>query len=214
MSEYVFGYMLAHERRLLERFASQQTRQWDPAPPGTLRDKTIGLIGVGSIGAALARTAKHFGMRVKGCTRSSEDCADVDAFFHAPDTREFAGDLDYLVTVAPNTMATRRIVNAALLAQLPRQAVFINPGRGQIVDELALMAALHGGLIAGAVLDVFEDEPLPEDHPLWRTPRVLITSHTAAISQPPDVAPVFADNYRRFVEGQPLKYVVDFDREY
>src|SRR5262245_38322225 len=130
MSEYVFGYMLAHERRIFEKYAAQQARRWDPAPPGTLRGKQIGLLGVGSIGAALARTAKHFGMRVKGYTRASEGCADVDAYFHGDDRTAFVADLDYVVSVMPNTDATYHLVGAALLAALPARAVFINPGRG------------------------------------------------------------------------------------
>ena len=97
MSEYVFGYVLAYERRIFEKYAAQQARRWDPSPPGTLRGKQIGLLGVGSIGAALARTAKHFGMRVKGYTRASESCADVDRYFHGDTVAAFAADLDYLV---------------------------------------------------------------------------------------------------------------------
>ena len=129
-------------------------------------------------------------------------------------TRPFAADLDYLVAVMPNTAATRHIVDAALLQALPARAVFVNPGRGSVVDEPALAGALREGRLAAAVLDVFEQEPLPSDHVLWRTPNVLITSHTAALSAPEDIAPVFVDNYRRFVRGEPLKYRVDFDRGY
>src|SRR3989442_3287402 len=198
MSEYVFGYMLAHERLMFEKLAAQQAGRWDPKPPGTLRGKQIGLLGVGSIGAALAATAKHFGMRVKGYTRGSEGCADVDAYFHGDDRIAFANDLDYLVSVMPNTAGTRRLVDAVLLAALPPRAVFINPGRGSVVDERALADALQSGRLAGAVLDVFEQEPLPADHVFWRTPNVLITSHTAALSVPEDIAPVFVDNYRRW----------------
>jgi phosphoglycerate dehydrogenase-like enzyme len=214
MAEYVFGYMLAHERRVFERYASQQAGRWDPTPPGTLHGKQIGLIGVGSIGAALARTAQHFGMRVKGYTRASESCPDVDAYFHGDDRGAFAADLDYLVAIAPNTAATRRVVDAALLAALPPRAVFINPGRGSLVDEAALADALRSGRLAAAVLDVFDEEPLPSDHFFWRTPNLLITSHTAAISFPDDIAPVFVDNYRRLIAGDPLRYVVDFERGY
>lgn len=214
MSEYVFGYLLAHERRMFEKFEAQQTHRWDPTPPGTLRDRTIGLVGVGSIGAALARTAKHFGMRVKGFTRTSEDCPDVDAYFHGDDRLAFAADLDYLVTVAPNTAGTRRLVDATLLGALPPHAVFVNPGRGSIVDEAALAEALRSGRLARAVLDVFEQEPLPPDHVFWRTPNVIITSHTAALSVPADIAPVFIENYERFVAGKPLRYRVDFDAGY
>jgi phosphoglycerate dehydrogenase-like enzyme len=214
MTEYVFGYLLAHERQMFAKLTSQQAGKWDPAPPGTLRGKTVGLIGVGTIGAAIARTAKHFGMRVKGYTRASESCADVDAYFHGGDRMAFAADLDYLVSIAPNTKETHRLVDAALLAALPARAVFVNPGRGSVVDEQALAAALREGRLAGAVLDVFEQEPLPEDHVFWRTPNVIITSHTAALSFPPDIAPIFMDNYRRFAAGQALRYRVDFEREY
>lgn len=213
MSEYVFGYLLAHERKILEKHASQQAGRWDPRPPGTLRGKQLGLLGVGSIGAAIARTAKHFGMRVKGYTRASETCPDVDAYFHG-DRRAFAADLDYLVCVVPNTVETRHLVDAELLAALPPRAVFVNPGRGSAVDERALAEALQSGRLAGAVLDVFEDEPLPADHVFWRTPNALITSHTAALSVPEDIAPVFIENYRRWISGEPLKYRVDFERGY
>jgi glyoxylate/hydroxypyruvate reductase A len=92
--------------------------------------------------------------------------------------------------------------------------VFINPGRGTIVDEAALAAALDAGRLAGAVLDVFEQEPLPPDHVFWRTPNVIITGHTAALSMPADVAPVFIDNYRRLLNGEPLRHRVDFDLGY
>ena len=214
MSEYVFAYMLAHERRLFEKFASQRERRWDPAPPGTLRGKTIGLLGVGSIGGALARTAKLFGMRVKGYTRESETSPDVDEYFHGGGREAFARDLDYLVSVMPNTPATRRLVDATLLAALPPHAVFINPGRGSTVDEAALADALQAKRIAGAVLDVFDREPLPPEHRFWTLPNVLITSHTAALTVPDDLAAVFVDNYRRLAAGAALRYVVSFSDGY
>jgi phosphoglycerate dehydrogenase-like enzyme len=214
MSEYVFGYMLAHERLMFEKLAAQREGRWDPKPPGTLRGKQVGLLGVGSIGAALAATAKHFDMRVKGYTRASEGCADVDEYFHGDDRIAFAADLDYLVGIMPNTAATRHLVDAALLAALPPRAVFINPGRGSVVDETALADALQSGQLAGAVLDVFQQEPLPPDHVFWRTPNLVITSHTAALSHPADIAPVFIENYRRWIAGEPLRYRVDFEIGY
>jgi phosphoglycerate dehydrogenase-like enzyme len=217
MSEYVFAYLLAHERKIFEKQASQAAGRWDATPPGTLRGKQLGLLGVGTIGAALARTAKHFGMRVKGYTRASEDSADVDRYFHgslADQRAAFAGDLDYLVSIMPATADTRQAVDAPLLAALPRHALFVNPGRGGTVDEAALVSALKDGTIAGAVLDVFQQEPLPPDHVLWRTPNLLITSHTAALSAPEDIAPVFIDNYQRLLRGEPLRYQVDFERGY
>jgi phosphoglycerate dehydrogenase-like enzyme len=215
MSEYVFGYLLAHERLMFEKRESQRAGRWDPKPPGTLRGRRIGLLGVGTIGAALARTAKHFEMRVRGYTRSSEDCVDVDEYFHAKDDiTRFAADLDYLVAVMPNTSGTRSLVDRTMLAALPPHAVFVNPGRGSVVDEAALAEALSAGRLAAAVLDVFQTEPLPPDHIFWRTPNVIITSHTAALSHPADIAPLFVENYRRYAAGQPLKYIVDFEAGY
>jgi len=214
MSEYVFGYLLAHERLILARYASQQAGRWDRTTPGSLRGKRIGLLGVGSIGAALARTARGFGMRVHGYTRSSRDCPDVDAYFHGDDRVAFAAELDYLVCVLPHTAATHRLVDGLLLRALPPRAVFVNPGRGDVVDEDALADALQSGRLAGAVLDVFQREPLPPESVFWRLPNVLITGHTAAISFPADIAPVFIDNYRRLLAGEKLKYEVDFERQY
>jgi phosphoglycerate dehydrogenase-like enzyme len=214
MSEYVFGYLLAHERHILEKRAAQAAGRWDPAPPGTLRGKQLGLLGVGTIGAAIARTARHFGMRVKGFTRSSEMCTDVDAYFHGHDRAAFASGLDYLICVAPGTTATRHFVDDALLRALPPHAVLVNPGRGSIVDEAALASALEAGRLALAVLDVFQQEPLPPDHVFWRLPNVIITSHTAAISFPVDIAPLFIDNYRRLLRDEPLRHQVDFERGY
>jgi phosphoglycerate dehydrogenase-like enzyme len=153
-------------------------------------------------------------MRVHGYTRTSEGCADVDAYFHGDALHAFAADLDYLVGVMPATSRTRHLVDGDCLRALPPRAVFINPGRGGIVDEAALAAALHDGRLAGAVLDVFQQEPLPPDHVFWRTPNVLITSHTAALSVPEDIAPVFIDNYRRLLGGEPLQHRVDFEQGY
>jgi phosphoglycerate dehydrogenase-like enzyme len=214
MSEYVFAYLLAHERKIFEKQASQDARRWDQTPPSRLRGKTLGLLGVGTIGSALASTAKHFGMRVKGYTRASEGSADVDEYFHGLLTAGWGADLDFLVSVMPATAATRKIVDAALLHTLPPRAVFVNPGRGGVVDEAALAAALQEGRLAGAILDVFESEPLPADHIFWRLPNVRITAHTAALSAPADIAPIFVDNYQRLLRGEPLRYRVDFERGY
>lgn len=214
MAEYVFGYLLAHERRIIHRHAAQTAKKWDNTLPGTLNGKILGLMGVGTIGACLARTAKHFNMTVKGYTRKSETSTDVDAYYHGSGLPDFVADLDYLVSVLPNTPDTNRIVDAALLEALPKRAVFINVGRGSAVDEMALAHALQTGRIAGAVLDVFQTEPLPPEHVLWHAPNVRITCHTAAPSFPRDIVRVFIDNYRLFLQGEPLRYPVDFERGY
>lgn len=213
MSEFVFGYLLLHERKILQRLEAQKEHRWDPTSTGTLRGKTLGLLGVGSIGAELARTAKFFDMTVHGFTRSSEACSDVDKYFHT-DLPAFASGLDYFASVLPNTSDTHHIVDANVLNALPKHAIFINVGRGSAVDETALVEALQTGAISGSVLDVFEQEPLPVEHPLWSVPNTFITSHTSAPSFPEDIAKLFIENYRLYVEGKPLKYVVDFEKGY
>jgi phosphoglycerate dehydrogenase-like enzyme len=214
MSEYVFGYLLLHERRILDRYQAQVERRWDGTLTGTLRGKTIGLLGVGSIGVHLAATAKHFGMTVRGYTRASEDSPDVDVYYHGAKLLDFANGLDYLVSVLPNTSETRHIVDADFLNTLPAHAIFLNVGRGSAVDETALVEAMETGKLAGAILDVFEQEPLPQEHPFWTTPNLLITFHTSAPSFPTDITNLFVENYQRFINGQKLKYQVDFERGY
>lgn len=214
MSEYVFGYLLFLEKRMQDRIQAQQMREWRRTEPGVLRGKTIGLLGVGSIGMHLAGTAKHFGMNVRGFTRSSETGNLVDRYYHGGDLLEFVKGLDYLVSVLPRTKDTNTIVDERLLNVLPRHAVFINVGRGNAVDEPALERALKEGRLSAAVLDVFDQEPVPSDHPYWDTPNMYMTYHTSAISYPADIMQVFIENYLLYIEGKPLKYVVDFDRGY
>jgi len=214
MAEYVMGYLIMHERLGWQRFLAQREHRWDATWPGRVRGKTMGLVGVGSIGAEIARAAKCFGLRTLGYTRASEGCAAIDGYFHGGDLAAMATQCDYLVCSLPNTDASRGLVDAAVLAALPPHAVLVNVGRGSTVDEGALVAALQGGRLAGAVLDVFATEPLPQESPLWSLPNVLVTSHTSALSYPEDIAPIFADNYRRFVAGETLRHVVDFEQGY
>ncbi len=231
MSEYVFGYLLAHEKKIFTRHQAQLNKNYDRFESGMLRGKTLGLLGVGSIGAHLAGMAKVFGMNVWGYTRGSETSTHVDKYFHptipldsdsllsdireqAPALQNFAQGLDYLVVVLPRTKGTNQIINADVLNALPSHAILINVGRGNAVDEPALAEALNNNQIAGAVLDVTAQEPLPAEHPFWTTPNLLLTFHTSAISYPEDITKLFVENYHLFLEGKPLKYQVDFEKGY
>jgi phosphoglycerate dehydrogenase-like enzyme len=214
MSEYVFGYLLMLERRILPRWQAQLNKKWDDRASGKLKGKIFGLLGVGTIGAHLAATAHHFGMRVYGYTRQSETCKDVDRYFHGDSWCTFAFDLDYLVCTLPGTTATKCIVDADFLAALPTKAWLVNIGRGITIDEPALVNALNNRALAGAILDVFAEEPLPPNHPLWSTPNTYITSHTAARNYPPDIASIFIENYNLFNQGEPLLYQVNFEKGY
>jgi len=214
MSEYVFGYLLFLEKKMLERMKAQEAKQWQRPQSGMLHGKTIGLLGVGSIGSHLAGTAKHFGMTVRGFTKGSEESPQVDQYYHGNDLLKFATDLDYLVGVLPRTKDTHHIVNKSVLEVLPDHAIFVNVGRGNSVDEAALVHALKENKLAAAVLDVFDKEPLPENHPFWTTPNLYMTFHTSAISYPEDLTRLFVENYHRYLAGKPLKHIVDFERGY
>jgi phosphoglycerate dehydrogenase-like enzyme len=214
MSEFVFGYLLFFKKRIRARVLAQRAKQWDDKDGGILRGKKIGLLGVGSIGAHLAKTAKHFRMNIRGFTRSSEDCQEVDEYYHGDDLLKFADGLDYLVSVLPRTEGTNDIIDANVLNALPPHAIFINVGRGNAVDNSALMDALNNNKLAAAVLDVTSPEPLPEDHPFWTTENLFLTFHTSAMSYPEDMAEVFIENYRLYIEDKPLKHQVNFERGY
>lgn len=214
MAEYVICYMLMHERKVLERYRRQQQKKWDMSPPSTLRGKCIGIMGLGSIGMDIAKMVKTFGMKTHGFSRSRMSSEGFDRCFLAPELIAFVEDVDYLVCVLPDTPATDGLIDGLVLKAMRDTALVINVGRGNAIDEAALVRALENGDIGGAVLDVFQEEPLPESHPLWRTPNTIITSHTAAMSSPELVAPIFIDNYRRFFNGDPLDYVVDFSQGY
>lgn len=214
MSEFVFAYLLMHERKILQRLSSQENSTWNNTPPGTLRGKTIGILGVGSIGAQVAKTAKNFGMHVFGYSRQSETCPYIDQYFHGAKIYEFCRSLNILVNLLPNTTATSKIINQQFISSLPKNSIFINAGRASTVDQNALLEAIMQEHFSMVVLDVFEQEPLPTNHPLWRSKNVYISSHTAAPSIPEDICKLFIENYHHYITNQPLKYQVDFDLEY
>ncbi|MGS2723398.1 D-2-hydroxyacid dehydrogenase [Porticoccus sp. GXU_MW_L64] len=214
MSEYVFGYILALERNLFVARENQIKKHWKPIPYRRLDSLTIGICGLGSIGRAIAKTAAHFGMSVLGLSRSAKPVAVVENVYKPAEITELAQQVDYLVTVLPNTSATRGIIGRNVLDALGPKGVLINAGRGATVDEQALIAALQANAIRGVVLDVFQSEPLSRQSPLWELDNVFITPHNAAVTFAEDIVELFCDNYRRFQAGESLHYVVDFDRQY
>ena len=215
MAEYVCCHMLMHERHSLERFISQQNKQWNNTYPGQLKNKSIGILGVGSIGKAVARAAKFFKMTTKGYGRNPITCEYIDqGYTQTDDLAAFAQDLDYLVSVLPDTPATVGLLDDRIFSAMKPESILINVGRGNVLDETDLLNAVRNGQIAGAVLDVFKTEPLPRDHPFWKTRGILITAHTAAIGFSLDIAPVFMENFQRFQSGIPLKSCVDFNQGY
>lgn len=214
ISEYVMGYLLAHELQVLERMHEQRLRNWFTRRSGVLHGKHLGIMGTGSIGAYIAGVATHFGLKVTGLNQSGLPVPHFGSILPVGQLHEFLGGLDYLVSTLPGSSGTERLLDEAALAQLPAHAYLVNVGRGNVVDDDALIAALRDGKLAGAALDVFDEEPVPTDSPLWHAPNLSITAHIAAISHPSLIVPIFVENYRRYHKNQSLNYVVDFDKGY
>ena len=201
----VIMHTIALCRGARELAVAQQQRRWAERDVTDVEGRTMGIIGLGSIGAEVARLAQHFGIRVIGVRRSPHGDEPCETW---PTQRlhELLPLVDDLVLTAPLTDATRNIIGATELALLPRGAHLINIGRGQLVDEPALIAALQSGHLGGAALDVFVVEPLPADNPLWDLPNVIVTPHSAGGTPlaTERAAEIFAGNLGRYLRNESL----------
>ena len=202
--------MLYLARNFPRWIASQRNHRWDPmrapALPRDLRGQVMVVYGLGEIGTEIARLARALGLYVVGVRRNVSKAGHADEIHPPGKLPELLARCDWLVIACPLTDATRGMINADLLAKLPQGARVINIARGEIVAEPALIAALQSGHLAGAYLDVFAQEPLPADSPLWDLPNVLVTPHNSSASAGNEarVNAIFLDNLMRFARNQPL----------
>ncbi|MFM4702948.1 D-2-hydroxyacid dehydrogenase [Aeromonas bivalvium] len=214
MSEYVFGQLLSLTRQLPRYREQQAQRIWQSHPYQGLKGKTLLILGTGSIGQHIAQTGRHFGMRVLGVSRSGHERAGFDEVYQLAALNRLLGQSDVVVSVLPATRETHHLFTRERFAHFKPQSILFNVGRGSAVHTQDLLDALAAGKLAHAVLDVFEQEPLPGDSPLWSTPNLTLTPHNSAYSFPEDVAQIFVRNYIRFLDGQPLDGRIDFDKGY
>jgi phosphoglycerate dehydrogenase-like enzyme len=219
IAEYVLAAILRREKDL-DAIRARTPADWRMCEIGCLEGKTLGLLGYGAIGQEIARRALAFGMRVaatrRGEWRAGETGTRDGGIVPCRDAAELIGLSDHFVVAAPLTAATRRIVDAALLAKAKPALHLINVSRGALVDHAALVDALDAGTIAFATLDVTDPEPLPEGHALWRHPRALLTPHISYRGGP-EVERFLAKvlhNLDAYLDGQPLLDQVDPSREY
>ena len=206
IAEQVLGYMLAFERRLDRAFEMRRRGVWERFSGGELAGKTLGIVGLGSIGQRTAELAAAVGMDVVGTKRDPDvDLPAVDRVYPSDDLEPVLVEADYLLLSCPLTEQTRGLVDRERLGVLPDDAVVINVARGPIVDEEALIEALQQRAIRGAALDVFASEPLPADSPLWDLSTVVVTPHNAGSSPAvrDRIADIFVDNYEAFVADEP-----------
>ncbi len=213
MVEWVTGQVLrAHLG--LDRYGEPQDGRWDPVVPPLAPERSVVLLGLGVLGAACAGMLATLGFRVTGWSRTPKTIPGVDCLSGPEGLHAALSRGEILVTILPNTPETENLLNAETLAMLPRGAVILNPGRGTLIDDAALLAALDAGQVGQATLDVFRTEPLPSGHPYWIHPRVTVTPHIAAATRPLSAARVVAENIRRAEAGAPLLHLVDRARGY
>ncbi|MEY2907891.1 MAG: hypothetical protein RLZZ602_414 [Pseudomonadota bacterium] len=211
MSEYVFGWLLGLERRIIQRATSAH---WQPQLDGSLAGKRLGILGTGSIGHAVAKTAQAFQLEVVGLNSDGRDVTGFERCYPSASIVSFARGLDYVCALLPATPASTGLIDRTFLSQLNPDAILVNAGRGNVIVDEDLLWALSDGGLRAAVLDVFRQEPLPAEHPFWGHPKVHITSHTAAPTPGDAAIGVFLDNLERFCRNQPLQHAVDFSRGY
>ncbi|MBA4115223.1 MAG: D-2-hydroxyacid dehydrogenase [Rubrobacter sp.] len=216
LAEFVMMALLQHVKDLNRLRRDKAEKRWRETSTETLRGKTLCIVGMGSIGRAVAVRARPFGMRVTGVKRTvrEDDAAreDADELYATRDLHAALRGADYVVVTLPNTPETYRLVDAAAISAMKLGAYFVNVGRGKVVDEGALVEALESGHLAGAALDVFEEEPLPEGSPLWDLENVLVSPHST--DNVPGLtnelqSELFSDNLRSYLDGEPLTNELD-----
>ena len=224
ISEYVIGAMLAFAKGLPRAFRAQQERVWRPYWPEELEEKTVGVLGVGAIGARVVELSKALGMRVLALRRSAErrmtgaeaGMTGVHEMLPPSDLPYLLSESDYVVVALPLTAESRGLIGEAELRAMKPNTVIVNIGRGAIIDEAALVRALKDGWIAGAALDVFQQEPLSGESELWGLENVIVTPHISGGTPRymERAVELFCDNLRRYVADEPLRNVVDPARGY
>ncbi|MFZ5781899.1 MAG: 2-hydroxyacid dehydrogenase [Pseudomonadota bacterium] len=204
MSEYAIYWALRHHRDIDKYAELQRARQWKPLDFVDTLHRRVGVMGLGSIGQDTARKFAMLGFPTAGWSRTKKDLPGIETFHGRDGLAEFLARSDILVDVLPLTRDTQGLLDATAFAHLPKGAYFINMARGGHVVDGALLAALDSGRLAGAALDVFNQEPLPADHPYWTHPKVHVTPHIAGATNPRTASPGVIENIKRLRGGQPL----------
>jgi len=209
MVEWCVGHVLRHHLGMDAHILGQDGTWRNGTIPPLARDRQVAVLGLGALGRAVAQALVALGFRVSGWSRSEKSVAGVEAR-HGEDGLDMVLDRAAIVVLLlPDTLATTNLLDARRLALLPRGAVLINPGRGPLIDDDALLAALDSGQIGHATLDVFRIEPLPADHPFWAHPGVTVTPHIASETRPSSASRAIAENIRRGEAGEPFIHLVD-----
>lgn len=209
MIEWVTGHILRHHLGMDTHILKQDGVWRDGIAPPLARDRTVGFLGLGALGLDCANAASRLGFNVLGWSRSLKTVDGISTFSGADGLREMLAKSQMVVLLLPDTAETRDVLNAETLDLLPDGAFIINPGRGPLIDDSALLNALDSGKVAHATLDVFRVEPLPAEHPFWGHPQVTVTPHIASETRPSSASRTIAENIRLGEAGEPFLYTVD-----
>lgn len=214
MAEYMLTYMLGHEREVLSRLVSQVERRWDDRPGRTLEGRRVLIVGTGDIGQRVAEFLQPFGVELYGVASTAREQAPFVEVAGLEQLPRLVGEVDYVLNLLPDTPATHDLYDATLFKCFKPSALFINAGRGVAVVDADLVEALKQGHLAGAVIDVCRQEPLPQRHPFWTAWGLLLTGHSSAPTSPVAMARLFVENAQAYAAGQGLRGEVDFARGY
>jgi glyoxylate/hydroxypyruvate reductase A len=214
MVEYATLAVLAVHRHWPAYIAQQREGRWQTLPIRTAATRSVGVMGLGVLGQAVIEKLRGFGFRCAGWSRSPRNLPGVECYAGLGSLPAFLARTDILVCLLPLTDETRGILGRRVFDALPKGAAVVNVARGAHVATEDLLRALESGQVSAAILDVTDPEPLPESHPLWTDPRVIITPHVASQSQPESSADAVLANVRRHERGEPLVGLVDRSRGY
>ncbi|MGI3183841.1 2-hydroxyacid dehydrogenase [Nioella aestuarii] len=213
MREWVTGHVLRYHLGM-DAHINAEPGLWAPNVPPLARNRTVAILGLGELGTACAEALLTFGFNVTGWSRSPKSIPGVNSFHGDDGLLACLSGAEIVVLLLPDTPATQNTLNAQTLAVMPRGSFVINPGRGPLIDDEALLAALDNGQIAHATLDVFRVEPLPAEHPYWNHPKVTVTPHIASETRPETAADIVAENIKRSEQGVELLHLVDRNAGY
>ena len=214
MAEYVVGYLLAITQNMGKIFKDKEKKRWEPFLVDSIRTKVVGIMGLGSVGATIAHRVHLMGVEVIGLEEEEKSLPYVTREYSVEEMEEFLNRSDFVVVAIPLTDYTEGILGEKEFAMMKKGAYLVNVSRGPLVQEKALLKALKEGPIAGAILDVFQEEPLPENHPLWNMDNVILTPHISGPAITDAIAKVFLRNLQKFEEGKKLEGVVDRQKQY
>ena len=213
MAEYCLAEVLAYQRNIREYFNNQSLKMWKQRQPLIVKDKSVSILGLGLIGMEIAQILQNFGFTVFGWSRTVKPKLNFKNYSGINGLITVVSKADYVISVLPETQETKNLLSLNILRKFKPGSVFINVGRGSVINEEGLLQVFSEGILGGATLDVFQQEPLPNEHPFWSHPKIVITPHVSGWNVK-DAIETIPLNYYRLIKNEPLLFEIDRKRGY